>query len=75
VEVVTLLVSAAAQVDFQYDEVSCGWFLLDPRVDLSSSVWMDSSPSCLLSRSYGGGDSALVCWSSSECSRLGELWF
>jgi hypothetical protein len=43
VEVVILLLSAGAQVDVQ-DEVSCGF----DCVDLSSSVWMDSPPSCLL---------------------------
>jgi hypothetical protein len=43
VEVVTELLAAGAQVDAQ-DRV----WTVEIRVDLSSSVWMDSPPSCLL---------------------------
>jgi ankyrin repeat protein len=43
VEVVTVLLSAGAQIDAQ-DKV----WTVEIRVDLSSSVWIDSPPSCLL---------------------------
>jgi hypothetical protein len=43
VEVVTVLLRAGTQIDAQ------DWVrIVEIRVDLSSSVWMDSPPSCLL---------------------------
>jgi hypothetical protein len=59
VAVVTVLLRAGAQVDAQ-DQV----WTVEIRVDLSSSVWMDFPPSCLLSRSCGGRDCAPLCWGS-----------
>jgi hypothetical protein len=59
VEVVTVLLSAGAQIDAQ-DRV----WTVEIRVDLSSSVWMHSPPSCLRKRSCGSGDFAPLCWGS-----------
>jgi hypothetical protein len=61
-----VLLRAGAQVDAQ-DQV----WTVEIRVDLSSSVWMHSPPSCLLSRSCGGRDCVVEIWSSSRCSRSG----
>jgi ankyrin repeat protein len=59
VEVVTVLMRARAQVDAQ-DEV----WTVEIRVDLSSSAWIHSPPSCLRKRSCGSGDCAPLCWGS-----------
>jgi hypothetical protein len=64
VEVVIVLLRAGAQVDTQ-NEV----WTVDIRVDLSSSVWMDSPPSCLRKRSCGGRDCVVESWSSSRCPK------
>jgi hypothetical protein len=58
-EVVTVLLAAGAQVDAQAKV-----WTVEIRVDLSSSVSMDSPPSCLLWRSCGSGDCAPLCWGS-----------
>jgi hypothetical protein len=61
-EVVTVLLAAGAQVDVE-DKV----WTVEIRVDLSSSVFMDSPPSCLLWRSCGSGDCVVGSRSSSRC--------
>jgi ankyrin repeat protein len=56
VEVVAVLMTAGAQANAQNLVRR-----VEIRVDLSSSGWLHSPPSCLLSRSCGGGVCPLIC--------------
>jgi hypothetical protein len=66
VGLVSELLAAGAQVD-ALDKV----WTVEIRVDLSSSVWMDSHPSCLRERSCRGRACVVGSRSSSRCSRSG----
>jgi hypothetical protein len=62
VGLVSELLAAGAQVDAQ-DQV----WTVEIHVDLSSSGWIHSPPSCLQKRSCGGRDCVVGSRSSSRC--------